>query len=399
MRPLADELADRLRDLETLGLHRSLTTPHGVDFATNNYLGLADHPRLRTGLIEKLATRTTRPIASPASRLLRGNTADHLELEASLAKFLGTEAALIFSSGYLANVAVITTLVNAGDRVISDEENHASLIDGMRLSGARKIILPHLDVTALERALMTPHPGGRTFVVTESLFSMAGDIAPLDSYAELTRRHGAELIVDDAHAVGVYGDQRGSGLVEHFGISDHVLATLSTFGKALGLYGACVAGSRVVVDYLVNRARPFIFSTAPAQFFLAAVETALEIVAAEPERRQRVLSLARRLREALGERGIDCLDSSGPIVPVMVGDNERALAAAERIRREGFDVRAIRPPSVAAGTARLRISVHADHTEAQIDALAVILPPATALSKSPALAKSAGETSKRQAVT
>jgi 8-amino-7-oxononanoate synthase len=263
----------------------------------------------------------------------------------------------------------------------------------MRLSGARKVIVPHLDVTALERALMTPHPGGRTFVVTESLFSMAGDIAPLDSYAELTRRHGAELIVDDAHAVGVYGDQRGSGLVEHFGVSDHVLATLSTFGKALGLYGACVAGSRVVVDYLVNRARPFIFSTAPAPFFLAAVETALEIVAAEPERRQRVLSLARRLREALGERGIDCLDSSGPIVPVMVGDNERALEAAEQIRRQGFDVRAIRPPSVAVGTARLRISVHADHTEAQIDALAAILPPATAL------AKSAGETSKQQAVT
>jgi 8-amino-7-oxononanoate synthase len=176
----------------------------------------------------------------------------------------------------------------------------------------------------------------------------------------------------------VYGGERGSGLVEHFGVTRHVLATLCTFGKALGLHGACVAASRVVVDYLINRARPFIFSTAPSPLFLAAVDTALEIVRAEPERRARVLGLARRLRESLRDRGVDCLESAGPIVPVMAHENERALAVAERIREQGFDVRAIRPPSVAPGTARLRISVHADHTEAQIDALAAVVPAALA---------------------
>ncbi len=248
----------------------------------------------------------------------------------------------------------------------------------MRLAGAHKVIIPHLDVAALERALSAPHHGGRTFVVTESLFSLAGDIAPLDTYGELTRRHGAELIVDDAHAVGVYGEERGSGLVEHFGVTGQVLATLCTFGKALGLHGACVTASRIVVDYLIHRARPFIFSTAPAPLLLAAVDTALEIVRAEPERRARVLRLAARLREGLRSRGIDCLESAGPIVPVMVGENQRALEAAERIRLRGFDVRAIRPPSVAPGSARLRISVHADHTETQIDALGAIVPAALA---------------------
>lgn len=382
MRPFPDELAGRLDDLDTEGLYRSLTTSEEIDFSSNDYLSLAGHPRLRDGLIRKLERGRTRPLSSPASRLLRGNTAEHLALEGRLAEFLGSEAALVFSSGYLANVAVLTALIEPGDRVISDEENHASIIDGLRLSRARKAIIPHLDLTALEEALTTPHRGGRTFVVTESLFSMAGDIAPLDAYAEVAARHGAELIVDEAHAVGIFGEERGSGLVEHFGVSDRVLARIATFGKALGLFGACVAGCRVVVDYLVNRARPFIFSTAPSPFFLAAVESALDIIADEPERRRRVLYLAGRLRDGLRERGVDCLDSRGPIVPVVIGDNERALGVAARVRQEGYDVRAIRPPSVAPGTARLRISVHAAHTEAQIDGLVGLVPRALAAERS-----------------
>ena len=373
MRSLTEDLAGRLTSLENQGLRRSLTVTQGVDFVSNDYLGLARHPRLRDGLIARLERTTTRPLSSPASRLLRGNTEQHLELEERLARFLGTEAALIFSSGYLANVAVLTTLLEPRDRVISDAENHASIIDGIRLCRAHKVIIPHLDLDALETALATPHRAGRTFVVTESLFSMAGDITPLDAYADLVEHYGAELIIDEAHAVGVYGKERGSGLVEDFAVARRTVATLATFGKAMGLFGACVAGSRLLVDYLIHRARPFIFSTAPAPFFLAAVETALDIIAEEPERRGRVLALAGRLRQALKQDDIDCLRSCGPIVPVIIGENAPVLAVAERIRGRGYDVGAIRPPSVARGTARLRITVHADHTETQIDDLAGII--------------------------
>jgi 8-amino-7-oxononanoate synthase len=300
----------------------------------------------------------------------------HARLERRLADWKGTGAALLFPSGYQANVGLLSALVTRDDRAISDAANHASLIDGLRLSGCERTIVPHLDLAAIERELKKPFPG-RTFLVTESLFSMDGDVAPLDRYAGLAERHGALLTVDDAHATGLFGDARGSGLAERYGVERRALAIVSTLGKAVGVGGAFVAGPRRLVDYLVQRCRTFLFTTAPPPLLLYAIETALDRLEAEPERRRRVLSLAARLRERLAEAGLGERISSetigGPIVPVVLGDNERAMTVAAELTRRGFDVRAVRPPTVPEGTARLRISVHADRTEEEIDALVAAL--------------------------
>jgi 8-amino-7-oxononanoate synthase len=361
------ELAARLRRLEHDDLRRGLTTPVGVDFSSNDYLGLAEdavfHDRLRQIGVPATAT-------APACRLLRGHTSYHEELERRLARFKGTEAALLFSSGYQANIGVLTALVDRTDRVLSDALNHASLIDGIRLTRATKVIFPHLDLESLERALSTPHDGGRTLVVTESLFSMEGDIAPLDRYAELVEAYGAQLIVDDAHATGVYGADRGSGLTEHFGVERRVLAVVSTLGKALGVCGAFVGGTHTMVEYLVNRSRPFIFTTAQPPLLLQAIGCALDVACREPGRRAAVLDLARRFRRALAEHGVREVRGAGPIVPVVLGEAGRALQAAADLQREGFDVRAVRPPTVPPQTSRLRVSIHANHTPELVDALA-----------------------------
>jgi 8-amino-7-oxononanoate synthase len=361
------ELATRLAGLEAAGLSRSLREPCGIDFSSNDYLGLSRLPRLRELLLDALASG---PLSAPASRLLTGNLELHGALEEKLAAYKGTEAALLFSTGYQANLGVLTALIGPQDRALSDALNHASIIDGLRLSRARKVIFPHLDPAALEKALAEPHPGGRTFIVTESLFSMDGDIAPLGRYAELAERYGACLIVDDAHATGLYGEARGSGLAEAFGIEGRATAIVSTFGKALGLFGAFAAGPRPVIDWLVQTARSFIFTTAPPPLLLHAAGAALELARALPERRGRVIELAERLRGRLRGAGLDCLRSEGPIVPVLIGGNERAVEVARELERRGFDVRAIRPPSVPSGGARLRISVHADHTPELVDRLA-----------------------------
>ncbi len=306
MRPaLADELAGCLAELTDQGLARSLRFAAGRDFSSNDYLGLARDPRLRAALLARLAALPPgEPLGAPASRLLRGHTRLHADLERRLAAWKGTEAALLFASGYQANVGLLTALLGPGDRAVSDALNHASLIDGLRLAGCRRVIVPHLDLAAIERELARPHPEGRTFLVTESLFSMEGDVAPLDRYAELAERHGAELIVDDAHATGLYGDARGSGLCEAFAVERRAAAVVSTLGKAVGLAGAFVAGSRVLVDYLVNRCRAFVFTTAPPPLLLHALDAALDCIAAEPWRRRRALELADRLRRRLRERGV-----------------------------------------------------------------------------------------------
>lgn len=381
MKPLVEDLAGRLRELAAQGLARSLRAGSGIDFSSNDYLGLARDPALRAALLARLAALgPDEPLGAPASRLLRGHTRLHEEIERRLAAWKGAEAALLFPSGYQANVGVLSALVGRHDRALSDACNHASLIDGLRLAGCRRVVFPHLDVAAVERELAVPHREGRTFLVTESLFSMDGDAAPLDRYSALAERHGAELIVDEAHASGLFGEARGSGLCELHGLERRVAVTVSTLGKALGLAGACVAGPRVLVEYLVNRCRSFVFTTAPPPLLLHALAASLDHVEAEPGRRRQVLALAARLRARLANVGLGGVGGlggggvaaplCGPIVPVVLGDNFRALAVAERLQRQGFDVRAIRPPTVPPGTARLRISVHADHSEAEIDALA-----------------------------
>jgi 8-amino-7-oxononanoate synthase len=294
------------------------------------------------------------PAGSGGSRLLRGHHEIFEELEGRLAVFSGTEAALLFGSGYAANIGLLQAVVSPDDLIVSDERNHASLIDGVRLTKAHTVIYPHQNLGALEAALRTPRKG-RAIVVTESVFSMDGDVTPLTEVASITERHGAVLIVDEAHATGLYG-QRGSGRVEELGLRDRVLATMHTGGKSLGSGGAWVAASQGVRDVLVNRSRSFIFSTAPLPVLAVALAAGLDLIKREPERRREVHRKSVLLRDALAAADIHAGGES-PIVPIIAGSNEAALALQAGLMAAGFDVRAIRPPSVAPGTARLRVTV------------------------------------------
>jgi 8-amino-7-oxononanoate synthase len=362
---LERRLRARLEEWRAGGLHRVLRPPAGVDFSSNDYLNLAAHPRVTARFAEAVAREGC---GSTGSRLLRGDRARFAAVEERFAKFKGVERALYFSSGYLANLAVLTTLPEAGDVIFSDERNHASLIDGCRLSRARVVVFPHGDVPALE-ALMEKERGPVShvqFLVTESLFSMDGDFAPLAAYDSLCRRTGAALVVDEAHAVGVYG-AGGSGLVEADCLAGTCCVTINTAGKALGVAGAFVAGPAWAIEHLVQRARPFVFSTAPPPALAHALDESLSILAEEPERRERLHARVTHLRERLSALALPVPPRSSQIVPVIIGDNEAAVAVAVRLQDEGFDVRAIRPPTVPRGTARLRVSVNVGLSEAIID--------------------------------
>jgi len=338
---------------ERAGLLRKMHPPRGlVDLASNDYLGLTTHPHL----VERTcAAVTSLGVGSGGSRLLTGQRDAFTELEERLAAFSGAEAALLFGSGYAANIGLLTAVVGWDDLVLSDNRNHASLIDGIRLTGARRVVYPHGEVAAIGAALRQPRPG-RAFVVTESVFSMDGDLAPLVDLVDMAERHGALVIVDEAHATGLYGS-RGAGRVEELGLSQRVLATMHTGGKALGSAGAWVAGSRVLVDTLAQSARSFVFTTAPMPALAGALNAALDIVAAEPERRAEVHRKARLLRAAFAASGTVTSAQASPILPLAVGENEAAVAIQEALLEEGFDCRAIRPPTVAPGTARLRVTV------------------------------------------
>ena len=355
----------RLAEIESAGLTRRLHPPAGVDLCSNDYLGLADHPAVRARLAEAVQAQGC---GSTGSRLLRGHRDSFEAVEHRFAAFKGTEAALYFGSGYAANVGVLSTFLEEGDVVFSDELNHASLIDGIRLGRARKVVFSHGDVRSLERAIAAARDARQGFLVTESLFSMEGDFAPLTEYAALCRATGTALIVDEAHAVGIYGE-RGSGSIEEAGCGDAVFLSVNTAGKALGVAGAFVAGPGWAIDYLVQRARSFIFSTAPPPALAEAVDAALTVIGAEPERRQRLKTLTARLRTLLAEAGIPVEPGDSQIIPIVLGDNDRALAAAAALAEQGFDVRAIRPPSVPAGTARLRVSVNVKLEDALVEKL------------------------------
>jgi 8-amino-7-oxononanoate synthase len=369
MNQLEARVRRRLAEWEAGGLLRVLRPPSGVDFSSNDYLNLSSHPRI-SGRLARAVEREG--CGSTGSRLLRGDRQLFADIERRFADFKGTERALYFSSGYLANIAAITTLAERGDVVFSDASNHASLIDGMRLSPATTVVFPHNDANRLMELLEATPPGVHRFVVVESLFSMDGDFAPLARYAALCGAAGASLIVDEAHAVGVYG-QRGSGLIEESGVERDVLLSVNTAGKALGVSGAFVAGPGWAIDYLIQRARPFVFSTAAIPALADAIDASLDIVASEPERRARLGSRIHRVRDQLSRAGITVPAAASPIVPIVIGDNDRAVAIARALQSIGFDVRAIRPPSVPAGTARLRISVNAGLSDETIDRFAAAL--------------------------
>ena len=360
---LEHRIRAELENLDRAGLRRQLSAPSGIDLSSNDYLGLANHAAIKQRMAEAVCREGS---GSTGSRLLRGQRDCFARIEDRFARFKGAERALYFSSGYLANLAVLTAFPQSGDVIFSDRLNHASLIDGARLSPARRVIFPHNDAGALRLLLKEGGQGAQKFVVIESLYSMEGDRAPLADYARLCREYDAALIVDEAHAAGIYG-ARGSGLIEEFGVEDGVFLSINTAGKALGVAGAFVAGSSWAIEFLIQRARPFIFSTAPPPSVAAALDAALDLIEAEPQRRARLRSLAQHLRARLGMAG----DSH--IVPVVLGSNERALAVAEKLQREGFDVRAIRPPTVPDGSARLRISVNVSLSEAILDRFSELL--------------------------
>ena len=365
--PLERRLRKHLSELETDGLRRSLRVPAGIDLSSNDYLCLSNHPMLKHRMAESAAREGC---GSTGSRLLRGERESFARLERRFATFKGTARSLYFSSGYMANLAVLSTFTDAEDVIYSDERNHASLIDGMRLSRARRVVFPHNDAAALEQLLREEVVPGQKFVVTESLFSMDVDMAPLAEYSALCRAHRAALIVDEAHAVGVYGD-RGSGLIEVTGSETFV--SINPAGKALGVSGAFVAGPAWAIDYLIQRARPFIFSTAPPPPVAAALDASLTLIESEPFRRRQLLDRASYLRRRLAETGVAVTDGVSQIIPVVLGENDRAVRVAEVLQHEGFDARAIRPPSVAPGTARLRLSVNTNLSEATLDRFVAVL--------------------------
>lgn len=341
--------------LEQKGRRRILAQESGIDFTSNDYLGLAESPRLNAAV----ATALERGVAVGAagSRLLRGNHPEHEALEAEAAAFFQSERALFFGSGYAANVAILSTLPQRGDIVVHDALVHASTHAGIAAGRAEAVAVSHNDVSAFDEAIRNWHKaGGRghPWIAVESLYSMDGDRAPLTELAKLADRHHGFLLVDEAHATGVYGPD-GRGFSADLEGRDNIVV-LHTCGKALGAAGALVTGNRLLLDFLVNRARPFIYATAPSPLLAASVREALKILADEPERREKLLHLIAFANAKLtGRLGID--GSGSQILPVIIGDNGRTVRIAERMQMEGFDIRAIRPPTVAEGTARLRIAV------------------------------------------
>jgi len=368
---MLEQLAQELAALESQALRRRLQVleevlPGGrvrlggqvlLNLSSNDYLGLAQDPRLINAAQAAAARWGT---GAGASRLVVGHLALHEAVEAQLAAFKGTQAAVIFSTGYMANLGVISALVGPGDTVCCDRLNHASIYDGIKLSGASLQRFPHRDLNRLEDLLQKSQGHKRCLIITDSVFSVDGDLAPLAELVALKERFGAALMIDEAHATGVLG-ARGAGLAEALGLTDRVEIHMGTFSKALGSLGGYVAGDRRLIDYLHNRARSFIYSTALAPPVLGAIEAALEIVAWEPQRRAYLREESEKFRRGLMSAGLDTLGSETQIVPVLVGDNARTLEFAALLRQQGLMAVALRPPTVPPGRARVRFSLSAAH--------------------------------------
>lgn len=331
-------------------------------FCSNNYLGLANHPAVRAAAAEAALSFGC---GSGASRLISGNMSLHEELEKRLARFKGTEACLLFNSGYAANVGILASFGGEGDWIFSDALNHASLIDGCRLSRARVSIYRHLDAGHLEELLRKTPAGGKRLLVTDSLFSMDGDLAPLPDLAFLARKYGCLLIVDEAHAIGVLGEH-GRGAAEHFGVEESVDVSVGTLGKALGSFGAFVAVDCVLREYLLNRARSLIYSTSLPPPVLAAALKALDIVETEPQRRRRLLDNARQFAAGLERLGVVLREPVTPIQRLILGEERTTMALCEELLARGVYAQGIRPPTVPPGTSRIRFSLMATHTEEDI---------------------------------
>jgi 8-amino-7-oxononanoate synthase len=377
-----DKFADirrQLDELEAANLLRSLRVVNSIDgplvridgsdrplvnFSSNDYLNIAGDPKVIQAVTEAVQRWG---FGAGASRLICGTTEAHVRLEEAFARFLHKEAALFLPCGWMANEAVLRTLPQKGDIVLMDKSNHASIIDGVSASPAEFRTWRRDNPERLARYLDSADYG-RKFIVTESIFSMDGDAADLEALVRLKNAHNAILIVDEAHSVGCMG-KTGAGLAEKLGLLDDIDIIIAPCGKAMGASGAIVAADRVVIDYLINTARPFIYTTAPSPVNCAAISAAIEIVEKEPQRREKLAKNAAYLRNHLSDKGMDIASSSSHIVPVIIGDSAEAVAVSGRLYERGFLVAAIRPPTVPRGSARLRISVQSGHTAEQIDGL------------------------------
>jgi 8-amino-7-oxononanoate synthase len=336
-----------------------------LSFCSNDYLGLANHPQVIAAFHKGLDEFGA---GSGAAHLITGHSRAHHALEEELAEFVQRPRALLFSTGYMANLGVMSALPGHGDRVFEDRTNHASLLDGARLSGARLVRYRHVDVNDLDTRMQSA-PGGEYLVATDGVFSMDGDIAPLAQLAEIAARHAAWLMVDDAHGLGVVGPG-GRGTVARAGLGlEQVPVLMGTLGKAFGSFGAFVAGSEDLVETLIQEARTYIYTTAPPPAVAVATRAALKLVREEDWRRERLQALVQRFRAGAAQLGLSLLDSVTPIQPLIVGDAGTALLFSEALRGQGILVTAIRPPTVPEGTARLRITFSAAHTEAHVDRL------------------------------
>lgn len=375
-------LEKRLKNVAEKACLRKLTQRRGVDFSSNDYLGFSQDPELRKRILQSLHEL---PMGSTGSRLLRGNLPIYEETEESLAEFCGAESALLYATGYQANLGVLSALLTTGDRIYSDQLNHASLIDAIRLSGAKKRIYPHLNYRILREYLEQDQKDSNSsenlkIILTESIFSMDGDQADLRQLTELAEEFSALLIVDEAHATGLWGnfsENKGGGLVQALGLTSHIFATLHPAGKAMGLSGAWVCGSAQLKEYLVNFSRAFIFSTASTPWLAQMLKESIQFWREKGrDRAVSVLERSRVLQDKLNEVVLNkgkVPKVLGPIIPLILGENEKSLQWAERLQKEGLDVRAIRPPTVPEGQARLRLTVNYLQTVQDIDRLAHVI--------------------------
>ncbi|BBO17085.1 8-amino-7-oxononanoate synthase [Candidatus Brocadia pituitae] len=372
-----DFILDELRELKALNLLREYKTIEGaqgpyvyingksyLSFCSNDYLGLANHPKIKQAAIDSIHQYGW---GAGASRLVSGTMTLHQELEKKIAEFKGTEAALLFPTGYMANLGALCAFVSKGDIVVGDKLNHASIIDGCRLSGATFRIYPHKDVSQLESLLQRSSGYRRKLVVTDSVFSMDGDTAPLTEIAGIAKKYDAILMVDDAHATGVFGKQ-GKGLIEHYSLEGKIDIVMGSFSKAIGSVGGFIAGSKPLIDFLKNKARPFIYTTALPPAVCAASLTGLTLIQEDASLINRLWKNIACLKSQLS-KFMNTITIGSPIVPIILGSAEETLSASQKLYHYGIQIPAIRPPTVPPDTSRLRISLMATHNEYDIKRL------------------------------
>lgn len=367
-----DFIEKKLKELKEKNIYRSLNLIDGhqeprikingrerILLCSNNYLGLANHPKIKDAAIKAIKKYG---VGAGASRLVSGNMKPHVELEERLAKFKKTEASLVFNSGYHANLGIISALVGRGDFVFSDKLNHASIVDGCLLSGAEFKRYPHKDIGALEN-LLKKHLQFTTsnirLMITDGVFSMDGDIAPLKDILRLAEKHNAMLMIDDAHGTGVLG-KNGRGTVEHLGIKNPDIIQMGTLGKAIGTFGAYAAGSKKLIDYLINKARPFIYTTALPPVICSASIAAIDIIEKQPQIRKELWDRVKYFRKGLKNAGIETSGETH-IIPIIIGNAKKAVEISKELFEKGIFAQAIRPPTVPEGTSRLRITLMANH--------------------------------------